>query len=149
MTRKSTKKATSTEAKVKEVKKVEFNISDMVNWTDEECALKDKEFHFSVIEVRDILKSLTGIGQELATVRSNFNLLKSALSKGLMTGYKISCPHCKNEYVVSSSELNRESAITCKKCGKEYRENASISGIAVVSDASIDDKVKDNETVVI
>ena len=85
----------------------------------------------------------------LARIQRNLNLLKVTFAKGLMTGYKIVCPHCKREYVVGSSELNRESTVACKVCGTEYKENENISGVAVVSDESIDDKVKDNETVVL
>ena len=61
----------------------------------------------------------------------------------------IICPHCKREYVVSSTELNRDSAITCKVCGTEYKENENIDGLEMVTDESVSDMVKDNETVVV
>lgn len=160
MPRKSTKKENTTEPKVAkkrttkkttktEVKEVEFNVSEMINWTDEECALKDKELHFSVAGVRDIFKSLKAVNDQLLATKDNLTLLKLSLAKGLMTGYKVTCPHCKREYVVNSMELNRENPILCKVCGTEYKENESISGIALIPDESIDNKIKDNETLTI
>ena len=139
--KKSTKKV--------EEKELEFNVAEMIKWTDEECATKDKELHFKVASVRDIFKSLVTVNEQLSTTQENLNLLKLTLSRGLMTGYKVTCPHCKREYVVGSTELNREAFVSCKICGTEYKENECISGVALVADETINERVKDNETVII
>lgn len=126
--RKSTKKTESSTAIP------EFSISEMITWTDEECAEKDKVFKFTTADVRNILKSLVSVNEQLADVAEKFNLLKNTMAKGLMTGYKIECPHCKREYIVSSTELHRDEPILCKICGTEYKENEHITGLAYASD---------------
>lgn len=132
-----------------EEKELEFNVSEIIKWTDEECASKDKELHFSVASVRDIFKSLVAVNEKLSNTQENLNLLKLTLSRGLMTGYKITCPNCKREYVVDSMKLNRSSYVKCETCGTEYKENECISGVALIADKAIDNKIKDNETVII
>ena len=129
-TRKRSSKNTTT--------KLEFNMADIINWSDEECKEKDKTLKFTVADVRDILKSLVSTNENLVTTTNNLNLVKSTLSKGLMTGYQIECPHCKREYVVNSMELKREGTILCKICGTEYKEDEHIKGISFVSE---EDKV--------
>lgn len=124
--RKSTKKV--------EPAPLEFSISEILTWTDEECSEKDKVFKFTTADVRDILKSLTSSNEKLKEVTEKFNLLKNAISKGLMIGYKVECPHCKREYLVSSTELHRDEPILCKVCGTEYKENEHISGISYASE---------------
>ena len=113
---------------------LEFSISEILTWTDEECSEKDKVFKFTTADVRDILKSLTSSNEKLKEVTEKFNLLKNAISKGLMIGYKVECPHCKREYLMSSAELHRDKPILCKVCGTEYKENEHITGISYASD---------------
>ena len=137
-----TSKKRTTKKEKANLLKSEFTVADMTSWTDEECEAKEKEFQFKISDLRDILKSLLKVG-------ADFNLLKNTLEKGLMTGYTIKCPHCNREYVVSSMELNRESNVTCKVCGTEYKEDENIKGIEMVTDKSVEDVVKDNETVTI
>ena len=116
----------------------EFSIQEIVTWSDEECAEKDKIFKFVTADVRDILKAWTSMSEQLADVAGKFNLLKNTMAKGLMTGYKVECPHCKREYIVSSTELHRDEPILCKVCGTEYKENEHITGLAY---ASVEEKV--------
>ena len=146
------KKKTETEAvetkkkttkKVEEKVKPEFNITEVIEWTDEECKAKDKEFKFYVADMRNILKSLVAVNKDLVDTQNKLTLIKSALSKGLMTGYNISCPHCNREYTVNSAELNRDSEVICKICGTSYKENENIKGIAMV------DEDDSKETVVV
>jgi hypothetical protein len=140
--KKSTKKmATSTES-LTEGKPV-FNIAEVIEWTDEECKAKDKEFKFYVADMRNILRSLVAVNNDLVETQNKLTLLKSSLAKGLMTGYKIVCPHCKREYIVNSMELNRDSEVVCKVCGTSYKETENIDGIATV------DKDESKETVII
>ena len=132
-TKKSTKKiAASTEYLIEE--RPQFVVTEMLEWTDEECKAKDKEIKFYVADVRNILKSVVDINEKLADITRKFNLLKDVLAKGLMTGYKIICPHCKRSYMVSSTELNRTSPIMCKICGTEYKEDENIDGVALSTD---------------
>jgi predicted Zn finger-like uncharacterized protein len=120
-----------------------FNIAEVIEWTDEECKAKDKEFKFYVADMRNILRSLVAVNNDLVETQNKLALLKSSLAKGLMTGYKIVCPHCKREYIVNSMELNRDSEVVCKVCGTSYKETENIDGIATV------DKDESKETVVI
>ena len=131
---KATRKRKSTKKAEPAPTPLEFSVSEIVTWTDEECAEKDKVFKFTTADVRDILKSLTSVNEKLADVTEKFTLLKNAISKGLMIGYKIECPHCKREYLMSSAELHRDAPILCKVCGTEYKENEHITGISYASD---------------
>ena len=152
MPRKSTKKveATTEETKAKKTStkkkaikkesiKPTLDIAAIVNWTDEECTVKDKDLKFHVSDMRDILRSLAFTKGELAEATKNFNILRVTLAKGLMTGYQVTCPHCHREYVVDSMSLNRKDKIMCKICGTEYKEDENITGIKMSSD---DDKVE-------
>lgn len=133
--RKSAKKVEEVAAiPVEETSKPEFQLSEIINWTDEECTEKDKVLKFTVADMRDILKALAAKNQEVLAVTEKLNLLKSTISKGLMTGYTIICPHCGRKYMVSSTELNRKDTVMCKVCGTEYKENEHISGIAFDSE---------------
>ena len=49
------KKTTKKKAAKKEEPKVEFNIAEVVNWTDEECTAKDKDLKFHVADVRNMV----------------------------------------------------------------------------------------------
>ena len=143
-------KATKKKAeKVEEHVNPQFSITEMIEWTDEECKEKDKEFQFNVADVRDIFKSLAEVNKNFNEAAQKLNIVKTALSKGLMTGYRIECPHCKREYAVGSMELNRNEKIVCKVCGTEYKEDESITGLEMVTNNSVENIVKDNETVVI
>jgi hypothetical protein len=133
------KKTTKKEATKKEEPKVEFNIAEVVNWTDEECTAKDKDLKFHVADVRNILRSLVSVNEKLVETTKNFNILRVTLAKGLMTGYQVTCPHCHREYVVDSMSLNRTYKVMCKICGTEYKEDENITGIKMSSD---DDKVE-------
>ena len=146
-TKKVTKRATKKEKA--NLMTSEFTIAEVAKWTDEECEAKEKEFQFKITDIRDILKSLLQVNKDLVTTKQNLNLLKTTLSKGLMRGYQVMCPHCKREYVVNSMELNREGAITCKICGTEYKENENIKGLEMETDESTSGVVKENETVIV
>ena len=154
MPRKSTKKATEeaveTKAKATRKKKekveeapakVSIDVADMVNWTDEECEAKDKEIRFRVSDMRDVLKAFVSANEKFSTTLEKFNLLKTTLAKGQMTGYKIRCPHCQREYVVNSMDLHRTSTIQCKICGTEYKEDENIKGITVAGE-NVSEEVK-------
>lgn len=133
------KKTTKKKATKKEEPKVEFNIAEVVNWTDEECTAKDKDLKFHVADVRNILRSLVSVNEKLVETTKNFNILKVTFARGLMTGYQVTCPHCHREYIVDSMSLNRKDKIMCKVCGTEYKEDENITGIKMASD---DDKVE-------
>ena len=133
------KKTTKKKTTKKEEPKVEFNIAEVVNWTDEECTAKDKDLKFHVADVRNILRSLVSVNEKLVETTKNFNNLKVTFAKGLMTGYQVTCPHCHREYIVDSMSLNRKDKIMCKVCGTEYKEDENITGIKMASD---DDKVE-------
>ena len=133
------KKTTKKKAAKKEEPKVEFNIAEVVNWTDEECTAKDKDLKFHVADVRNILRSLVSVNVKLVETTKNFNILKVTFARGLMTGYQVTCPHCHREYIVDSMSLNRKDKIMCKICGTEYKEDENITGIKMASD---DDKVE-------
>ena len=133
------KKTTKKKATKKEEPKVEFNIAEVVNWTDEECTAKDKDLKFHVADVRNILRSLVSVNEKLVETTKNFNVLKVTFAKGLMTGYQVTCPHCTREYLVDSMSLNRKDKVMCKICGTEYKEDENITGIKMASD---DDKVE-------
>ena len=140
--KKATKEvAASTESLVEE--KPVFNITEVIEWTDEECKAKDKEFKFYVADMRNILRSLVAVNKDLVETQNKLTLLKLALSKGLMTGYNISCPHCNREYTVNSMELNRDNEVVCKICGTSYKEVENIKGIAMI------DEDESKETVVV
>ena len=122
-----------TEALIEEIRPT-FSIEEMINWTDEECKAKDNELKFYTSDIRDILKTVKALKEELGTVSQKFDILRFTLSKGVMTGYKIICPHCKREYMVSSTELNRTAPIMCKICGTEYKEDENIDGITLATE---------------
>jgi predicted Zn finger-like uncharacterized protein len=136
-------KKKATKKKVEEKVKPEFNITEVIEWTDEECKAKDKEFKFYVADMRNILRSLVSVNKDLVETQNKLTLLKLALSKGLMTGYNISCPHCQREYTVNSMELNRDNEVVCKICGTSYKEVENIKGIAMI------DEDNSKETVVV
>lgn len=125
---KATKKKQSKKVEATEEK---FSISQIVNWTDEECKAREDEFHFKVSDVRDILKTVVDLNEKFAETTNKFKILRDTLQKGYMKGYKITCPHCKREYEVNSMELNRENAIMCKICGTSYKEDENISGVSL------------------
>ena len=143
MPRKSTKKVEEAETKsikkkkaVKKEEPAEFqiNVGEMVKWTDEECEAKDKELRFRASDVRDILKAFVDANKTLKTTIEKFNLLKTTLIKGEMTGYRVKCPHCQREYAVGSVELHRDGEIACKVCGTLYKEPENIKGITVTGE---------------
>ena len=138
------RKATKAEEPVVE-QKTEFNISEILSWSDEECLERDKVLSFKVSDVKNILKSLVSTTEQLNNVTEKFNLLKKTIGKGKMVGYEIMCPHCQRKYVVSSMDLNRTEAILCKVCGTEYKEDEHISGISYVPEPD----EEDNKTTVI
>ena len=111
-----------------------FSLNEMMKWTDEECKAKDKELKFKVADVRDILKSTVDLKEQLDLVTSNLNLLKSVISRGLFDGYRVTCPNCKENKIVSSMDLNRKEEVTCSNCGTKYKENENISGISYISE---------------
>lgn len=131
-------KSEATKKKVSKKEEPVFTIGEMIKWTDEECKAQDKKLKFKVIDVRNILQSLVSVNDRLSDTTYKLNILKSSLSQGLMTGYKIKCPHCQREYIVNSMELNRTDNIMCKVCGTEYKEVENINGISLFSD---DDEV--------
>ena len=135
---KATRKRKSTKKEESIPVALEFSVDEIVKWTDEECAEKDKVFKFTTTDVRDMLKSLLSMKEQLDDVNTKFLLLKNALSKGLMTGYKVECPHCKREYIVSSGDMHHDGPVLCKICGTEYVETDHITGIVYASE---EDKV--------
>lgn len=141
--KKSTKKvAASTESLVEvEATEEEFSISQIVNWTDEECKAREDEFAFKVSDVRDILKTVVDLNEKFAETTNKFRLLRDTLQKGYMKGYKITCPHCKREYEVNSMELNRKDTIMCKICGTSYKEDENISGVSL--SVEVDEKLSE------
>ena len=131
---KEEKKATKKKTTQKKVPDTMFDIAEMAAWSDEECKVKDKELKFKVADVRNILRSIVTLNKDLKEAQDKLNLVRITLARGLMTGYKVVCPHCGREYIVNSMELNRKSKVTCKVCGTEYKEDENIDGITVASD---------------
>jgi len=128
--KKATRKPRTTKkAKVEETKLAEaqFQISDVISWDDAKCAEMDSKVHFPVKVVRDILKKSVASDQ-------NYSILKAILFKGLLKGYAIQCPKCKERTEILVADLDRENEVTCTKCGIKYKQLPNIIGISTYPD---------------
>lgn len=107
-----------------EVKEVTFSVSDVASWDDDKCKEMEGKVSFPMTSIRDVLK-------ELALTTSRLQTLRVILFNGLLRGYEVTCPECKNKYAVSVSDFNIESEVVCPHCGKAHLQKDNISNVVV------------------
>lgn len=115
----------------------DINISDLINWTDEQCEEFDKDKHFTTINVREIARGLVSAMQKYNDLLVASEQFKKFVVSGKMLGYTISCPKCKITYNVNAPDLKCDEEITCKECGEKYIQNNNIVGLYVRDDKDV------------
>ena len=121
-------RAKKTAKKVEEVQtvqqpqtqQVQLKIEDVITWDDAKC--NEMNVQFPLIQVRDILR-------RAKAVEDNYNVLRTVLVTGAMTGYSVECPKCHNVEEVNPTLLIRNRDVECPKCGASYNQVKAIRGI--------------------
>lgn len=112
----------------KDFQEVKFTIEEVASWDDDKCKELEETVKFPLTNVRTALK-------EMIEATRKFEALKLILFKGLLRGYTISCPECKDTYNVSVADFVRDTEVLCPLCGKPHKENSNIINV-IVDDTS-------------
>lgn len=113
------KKATK---KAAENKDVSLNIYDILSWDDAKCNEMNNEVRIPLIQIRDILAMSTD-------AQNKYNVIRTVLRTGAMTGYSVECPQCHKVLEVNPRDLVREGEAVCSGCGCSYNQVEAIRGI--------------------
>ena len=111
-----------------------FNIEEIINWSDEQCENFDKEGGIPTIQVRNVVNKWNALSLDYNKIYNDYRALVNILSQGKMIGYTITCPKCSVSYNIKPDELNYNIDITCQDCGEHYVQNKNITGIWVKVD---------------
>lgn len=105
------------------------DLSNLAEWTNEQCSEFDTKNFIPSEKVRDLLIERNTIAQRESEIFNSFTQLRTILAMGEMLGYVVKCPKCGIEYRVSPQDLNYNVEITCQDCGEKYIQNQNILGI--------------------
>lgn len=115
------KKATKQATEQAQTQQVQLKIEDIITWDDAKCNEMNAKMQIPLTQVRDILKN------SVAT-QNNYNVLRTVLMSGAMTGYSVECPQCHKVTEVEPKLMNRKDNVTCE-CGCSYSQPKCIRGI--------------------
>ena len=118
--KKTTKKVETVEQP--QIQQVQLKIEDIITWDDAKCNEMNATVQIPLTQVRDILKNSM-------KVQNNYNVLRTVLMTGAMTGYSVECPQCHKITEVEPKDLVRNGNVTCPECGCSYSQNKCIRGI--------------------
>ena len=121
--KKNTKKSETTEPK-----QLLLKIEDIVNWDDDKCKEMSAKVQFPLVQVRDILRNTVKL-------EHSYNVLRTVLMTGAMTGYSVECPECHKVMEVNPKDLVRTGNSVCPECGCNYEQTKAIRGITTFEEA--------------
>ena len=116
------KKASKQAVEQPQIQQVQLKIEDIITWDDAKCNEMNATVQIPLTQVRDILKNSIN-------VQNNYNVLRTVLTTGAMTGYSVECPQCHKVMEVNPKDLVREGNTTCAECGCSYSQVKCIRGI--------------------
>ena len=116
------KKATKKVEVQPQIQQVQLKIEDIISWDDAKCNEMNASVHIPLTQVRDIL--INSI-----KAQNNYNVLRTVLMTGAMTGYSIECPQCHKVLSVDPKDLVRKGSVACPECGTLYEQTKCIRGI--------------------